>query len=160
MLPFGVTIPTTVPQTSEIPEGLTNYPVLKWISRVICDVTERTELAQDRVQFQAFQNVLTALPISKIGWVNAQPGSYWVLNKIPARFISSIKYRAEKTVCQWHFLVHVNCFYNDGIRSVKLVPRLFRVHWNTPLTVCICTVHLTRSFNRQTNTCTLSIFIY
>jgi hypothetical protein len=27
MLPFGVTIPAAVPQTSEIPEGLTNYPV-------------------------------------------------------------------------------------------------------------------------------------
>jgi hypothetical protein len=27
MLPFGVTIPATVPQGSEIPEGLTNYPV-------------------------------------------------------------------------------------------------------------------------------------
>jgi hypothetical protein len=27
MLPFGVTIPATVPQGSEIPEGLTNDPV-------------------------------------------------------------------------------------------------------------------------------------
>ena len=27
MLYFGVTIPATVPQRSEIPEGLTNYPV-------------------------------------------------------------------------------------------------------------------------------------
>jgi hypothetical protein len=27
MLPFGVTIPATVPQSSEIPEGLNNYPV-------------------------------------------------------------------------------------------------------------------------------------
>jgi hypothetical protein len=27
MLPFGVTIPATVPQWSEIPEGLMNYPV-------------------------------------------------------------------------------------------------------------------------------------
>jgi hypothetical protein len=27
MLPFGVTIPTTVPQRSEIPKGLMNYPV-------------------------------------------------------------------------------------------------------------------------------------
>ena len=27
MLPFGVTIPPTVPQRSEIPEGLVNYPV-------------------------------------------------------------------------------------------------------------------------------------
>ena len=29
MLPFGVTIPATVPQGSEIPEGLMNNPVLK-----------------------------------------------------------------------------------------------------------------------------------
>jgi hypothetical protein len=28
MLHFGVTIPATVPQRSETPEGLTNYPVL------------------------------------------------------------------------------------------------------------------------------------
>jgi len=27
MLPFGVTIQATVPQRSEIPEGLMNYPV-------------------------------------------------------------------------------------------------------------------------------------
>ena len=30
MLPFGVTIPATVPQRSEIPEGLMNYPVNKF----------------------------------------------------------------------------------------------------------------------------------
>jgi hypothetical protein len=29
MLPFGVTIPDTVPQRSEIPEGLMNYSVFK-----------------------------------------------------------------------------------------------------------------------------------
>ena len=28
MLPFSVTIPANVPQRSEIPEGLMNYPVL------------------------------------------------------------------------------------------------------------------------------------
>jgi len=27
MLPFGMTIPATVPQRSEIPKGLMNYPV-------------------------------------------------------------------------------------------------------------------------------------
>jgi hypothetical protein len=27
MLPFGVTIPATVPQRLDIPEGLTNHPV-------------------------------------------------------------------------------------------------------------------------------------
>jgi len=29
MLLFGVTIPATVPQRSEVPEGLTNYPVFR-----------------------------------------------------------------------------------------------------------------------------------
>jgi len=32
MLPFDVTIPATVPQRSEIPEGLMNYPVLPKLS--------------------------------------------------------------------------------------------------------------------------------
>jgi hypothetical protein len=31
MLPFGVTIPATVPQGSEIPEGLMNNPVFKTV---------------------------------------------------------------------------------------------------------------------------------
>jgi hypothetical protein len=31
MLPFGVTIPASVQQRSEIPEGLMNYPVLTLI---------------------------------------------------------------------------------------------------------------------------------
>jgi hypothetical protein len=32
MLPFGVTIPATVPQGSEIPEGLTNKPVISFVN--------------------------------------------------------------------------------------------------------------------------------
>jgi hypothetical protein len=32
MLPFGVTFPATVPQRSEIPEVLMNYPVYIYIS--------------------------------------------------------------------------------------------------------------------------------
>jgi len=32
MLPFGVTIPATVPQGSEIPEGLMNNPVENIVS--------------------------------------------------------------------------------------------------------------------------------
>jgi hypothetical protein len=32
MFPFGVTIPATVPQRSEIPEGLMNYPVYRFIT--------------------------------------------------------------------------------------------------------------------------------
>jgi hypothetical protein len=31
MLPFGVTIPATVPQRAEIPEGRMNYPVSLYI---------------------------------------------------------------------------------------------------------------------------------
>ena len=31
MLPYGVTIPATVPQRSEIPDGLINYTVYKYI---------------------------------------------------------------------------------------------------------------------------------
>jgi len=33
MLPFGVTIPATVPQSSEIPEGLMNYSVYHVIKK-------------------------------------------------------------------------------------------------------------------------------
>jgi hypothetical protein len=36
MLPFGVTIPATVPQRSEIPEGLMNYRVFWPVER--CNV--------------------------------------------------------------------------------------------------------------------------
>jgi len=34
MLPFGVTIPATVPQRSEIPEGLMNCPVF-WKKKLL-----------------------------------------------------------------------------------------------------------------------------
>ena len=36
MLPFGVTIPATVPQRSEIPEGLMNYPVFSLYKDIEC----------------------------------------------------------------------------------------------------------------------------
>ena len=51
MRPFGVAIPATVPQSSEIPEGLMNYPVYKEklfqkciieLSRQHCYVLSRT----------------------------------------------------------------------------------------------------------------------
>jgi hypothetical protein len=35
MLPFGVTIPATVPQGSEIPEGLKNNPVFVEVKVVL-----------------------------------------------------------------------------------------------------------------------------
>jgi hypothetical protein len=38
MLPFGVTIPATEPQRSEIPEGLMNYPILKLLNSFANDV--------------------------------------------------------------------------------------------------------------------------
>jgi hypothetical protein len=34
MLPFGVTIPATVPQRSQMPEGLMNHPVYKIVTKV------------------------------------------------------------------------------------------------------------------------------
>ena len=40
MLPFGVTIPATVPQRSEIPEELMNYPVYIYIYIYIYIYTE------------------------------------------------------------------------------------------------------------------------
>jgi hypothetical protein len=51
MLRFGVTIPATVPQRSEIPEGLMNYPVkclsLHGDSKVgVKDVTKRSQYSQ------------------------------------------------------------------------------------------------------------------
>jgi hypothetical protein len=39
MLPFDVTIPATVPQRSEIPEGLTNYPVFVFVRRHFANET-------------------------------------------------------------------------------------------------------------------------
>ena len=39
MLPFGVNIPATVPQGSEIPEGLMNNPVLNWQQK--CDLESK-----------------------------------------------------------------------------------------------------------------------
>ena len=36
MLPFGMPVPATVPQRSEILEGLTNYPAL---SNILCEDT-------------------------------------------------------------------------------------------------------------------------
>jgi hypothetical protein len=48
MLPFGVTISDTVPQSSEIPEGLMNYPVYDYFIKtpICCDLPSR-KLAAD-----------------------------------------------------------------------------------------------------------------
>jgi hypothetical protein len=53
MLPFGVTIPATVPQRSEIPEGLMHYPVLKSIA-VSMDFHKREKLS-----VSLFQTILS-----------------------------------------------------------------------------------------------------
>jgi hypothetical protein len=43
MLPFGVTIPATVPQRSEIPKGLMNYSVYMNARSVIIKVLKITD---------------------------------------------------------------------------------------------------------------------
>jgi len=43
MLPFGVTIPATVPQGSEIPEGLMNNPVYLY-----CKERSRSKINTER----------------------------------------------------------------------------------------------------------------
>jgi hypothetical protein len=42
MLPFGVTIPATVPQGLEIPEGLMNNPVFRRAKILILSSLKRT----------------------------------------------------------------------------------------------------------------------
>jgi hypothetical protein len=49
MLPFGVTIPATVPQRSEIPEGLMNYPVYGGEQKCI-EVFERNLKKRDHLE--------------------------------------------------------------------------------------------------------------
>jgi len=45
MLPFGVTIPATVPQSSEIPEGLINYPV--YVEKFLILLVHEASVAMD-----------------------------------------------------------------------------------------------------------------
>jgi hypothetical protein len=52
MLPFGVTISATVPQRSEFPEGLMNYPVL----------TSSSNVADILVRFKATEEFLVIFP--------------------------------------------------------------------------------------------------
>jgi hypothetical protein len=44
MLPFGVTVPAAVPQRSDIPEGLMNYPEAWW-SSYSCQMLKKSELS-------------------------------------------------------------------------------------------------------------------
>ena len=62
MLPFGVTIPATVLQRSEIPEGLTNYPVynsILWCLGIIV-------AAKETKQFFPFVLLVTYKRVSTI----------------------------------------------------------------------------------------------
>jgi hypothetical protein len=45
MLPFGVTIPATVPQGSEIPEGLMNNPVLSGAELIVVTSELRIDIS-------------------------------------------------------------------------------------------------------------------
>jgi hypothetical protein len=55
MLPFGVTIPATVPQGSEIPEGLMNNPVyLDLYVKYSLFLSDFNELGLSRKKFEKY----------------------------------------------------------------------------------------------------------
>jgi hypothetical protein len=54
MLPFSVTIPAPIPQRSEIPEGLMNYPVY---CTVTCSISNRS-----------FRHVMDLVELNKLNW--------------------------------------------------------------------------------------------
>jgi hypothetical protein len=60
MLPFGVTIPATVPQRSDIPDGLTNYPVhyLHFYIVLFYDLTEQFKMIKYALFFFNSKNLL------------------------------------------------------------------------------------------------------
>jgi hypothetical protein len=67
MLPFGVTIPATVPQGSEIPEGLTNNPVFLIAVHLllVTDIQQSEFLLQNHRQGQSYnpeQTRIVAIP--------------------------------------------------------------------------------------------------
>jgi hypothetical protein len=66
MLPFGVTIPATVPQGSEIPEGLMNNPVYYYGIYSMCWPTHTTATAVERcantdVVLKCVSNIIPSL---------------------------------------------------------------------------------------------------
>jgi hypothetical protein len=65
MLPFGVTIPATVPQVSEMPEGLMNNPV-----QSVCTVTFCMILRQDVYSDQKAQTTTAPLMSHFINFKN------------------------------------------------------------------------------------------
>jgi hypothetical protein len=52
MLPFGVTIPATVPQGSEIPEGLMNNPVS--IIEIVRHIKRRNESVEHNLDVHKY----------------------------------------------------------------------------------------------------------
>ena len=50
MFPFGVTIPATVPQRSEITEGLMNYPICMYVCVCVCIVESENLNCRDSSQ--------------------------------------------------------------------------------------------------------------
>ena len=71
MLPFGVTIPATVPQGSEFPEGLMNNPVLRvalWIA--YCRAVRLTK-PQKTILFQRKQLQVAGVEFPGVYFMNS-----------------------------------------------------------------------------------------
>ena len=65
MLPFGVNIPATVPQRSEIPEGLMNYPVCVtttwhcfWSSKCVMKEVRTTQFGGAECQWKEKERLI------------------------------------------------------------------------------------------------------
>jgi hypothetical protein len=70
MLPFGVTIPASVPQRSEIPEELMNYPVQREISFIS---VHNKGLKQPLFLSKAFMIII---------YFNFYKVNFWIENKV------------------------------------------------------------------------------
>ena len=116
MLPFCVTIPATVPQRSEIPEGLINYPVY-YPAIELRDIKHKTQI-KSSVPQNVRVYVRRVCSISKriyriIYWI------YWEVTFIchninlnaehlPKQFVESLRYKPEGSgfdyrFCHWNF---------------------------------------------------------
>jgi len=67
MLPFGVPILATVPQRSEFPEGLTNYPVLHCSSGIVVYLSSEIRNKQSKVYSLRNSAFLTFLNFTHYG---------------------------------------------------------------------------------------------
>jgi hypothetical protein len=71
MLSFGITIPATVPQRSEIPEGLINYPVFITFLTLVPTTEYDLKIGHDRliiipfsgIPFELFRNFFPLLSV-------------------------------------------------------------------------------------------------